>query len=196
MRRLFLRFTVAILAFSLGLVVNQIFAAAEVTRVPQVQKIEPVRPVIVEVPVPKSLPTPTPNVVFDYDASRFAPDGLYSIVGDQKDFVGFDSLEIWTSADDSGRIGGGINVYTSSYHAVVADIPIFGLINGRRFYFVTTPRSEEGVEYKFDGEFLQGGTLMDVAENKTVLKGKVTKWKDGQKVGERVVKFSVTHTGC
>jgi hypothetical protein len=63
---------------------------------------------------------------------------------------------------------------------------------------VVTRQSADGIEYRFDGEFLHRD-LSAVAnkENTPVLRGTLTKIKNGQKVAEAKVSFWLEQShGC
>jgi hypothetical protein len=140
-------------------------------------------------------PIPLSATQFDYDREQLVPDGTYYIHGSApRDFAEFDSFEIWTAYDEVNATGG-VQVYSASAAGLGTNDIAFALLTTKRLYFLTKP-SAEGVEYKFDGKFLRGGVLSDLAETVPLLEGKLTKLKDGKKIAERAVKFSITSHGC
>lgn len=191
MKLLFLHLMVAIGTFTGGMVVDKILTVkTQVVRSPQIQEVNPVVPMAVEVPLPQSLSTPTPKLIFDYEAEKFNPRGDYFIIGSKpKEFREFDWLEL-AMDEIHGQPRGHVMIHESQ--AIV-----FALITDQRLYVKTTSRSEEeGFDYTFDGEFLRGGVVSDAAPGKAVLRGKLTKLKQGRKVAECQVKFRVEYLGC
>ena len=66
-------------------------------------------------------------------------------------------------------------------------------IANKRISFVT--QSKKGVSYQFDGKFVEEEIKLkdendEEYTEKVVLKGRLTKWRDGKKIAESKVKFS------
>src|SRR5688572_2660182 len=81
MKRLILRFTVALLAFGFGLAINHV-VISRVQKPRTVWKLEPVvaQPLAAcptATPIPLPAPTPTQYLIFDYDPVKFDPRGTY-----------------------------------------------------------------------------------------------------------------------
>lgn len=198
MKRLVLHLMVAIGTFTGGMVVDKILAARpQVVLSPQIQEVHPVAPMLFDVSLPLSIPTPTPNLILDYEPERFAPRGDYFIIGSKpKEFREFDCLEL-AMDEIHGQPRGNVLVQTYSNGQYESQAIVFALITDHQLYVKTTSRSEEeGFDYTFDGEFLRGGVVSDAAPGKAVLRGKLTKLKQGRKVAECQVKFRVEYLGC
>ena len=198
MKRLLLQFLFSGLTFSMGVVAQRILATKpHVKPAAKIQAIEPVAVVKVETPPPISPALPTPNLILDYDPSKFYPAGCYQLIGNTpKGFTEFNSLELVTG-EIYGRPTGAITVYTQFDAEFEGESLVFGLVTPRHLYFLTSPSIKERFQYRFDGEFVRGGYMVsDVPEGKAVIKGKLTKLKDGKKIAEAMVKFSVIYDEC
>jgi hypothetical protein len=72
-------------------------------------------------------------------------------------------------------------------------------INDKRISFVT--QTKKGVSYQFDGKFIEAEELKiktpdgDEYTVDIILKGRLTKWRDGKKIAEARVKLAESH-GC
>ena len=195
MKRIALQLLVGMLTFSSGIAIQRIlFTEKRLEPTPQVEKVETVK--YIEVPVPASIPSPTPNLILDFN-SKFEPYGYYTIIGKKpKRFRDFDSVSLEVYVDDEGVGSGGIYVTTAVEHENNdGQSAVFGLVTQQRLFFVTAP-FESGFEYRFDGEFLRGNVVADAGPRKAVLRGTLTKTKNGKKIAECVVEFRVEHMGC
>jgi hypothetical protein len=197
MKRLILQFLFCVLTFSVGVAVQRILAIKHhLGPAPKVQAIEPVSLLKVETPPPISPPPPTPNLILDYDPLKFYPGGSYQLIGKPpKGLREFNSLELALGEID-GRPSGAIVVFANLEMEFENESLVFGLVTPRHLYFLTSPSVKEGFQYRFDGEFIGGNMTSDVPEGKTVIKGTLTKLKDGQKIAEALVKFGVIHDHC
>jgi hypothetical protein len=191
MKRLILQLAVATLAFGFGLVVDRVSISSTGGNEPTLQPPLPAAEKLVA-PTPVIVtptPSPTPHTVFDFDQRKFDPDGAYFIAGNRpKDFDEFSHLTISPFVQD-GQLRGDVWLLTET-HSTNETIPAaFALVTQRRVVFVSR-QSNDGFEYRFDGEFLYKN-LYAVAnkENTPVLRGTLTKIKNGQKVAEAVVSF-------
>ena len=196
MKRIALQLLVGMLTFSGGVTVQRIlFTEKHAESTPQVEKVETVK--YIEVPVPASIPSPTPNLILDYNPEKFEPYGYYTIIGKKpKGFHDFDglSLDVYENEDSGGL--GDIYVTTAVEHENYdGRAAVFGLVTQQRLFFVTAS-FESGFEYRFDGQFLRGNVVADAGERKVVLRGTLTKTKKGRKIAECVVEFRVEHMGC
>ena len=71
-------------------------------------------------------------------------------------------------------------------------------INGKRISLVT--QAKKGVSYQFDGKFVEEEIKLKDENGEEypeiiVLKGRLTKWRNGVKIAEAKVKFGLSH-GC
>ena len=203
MKRLILRFTVAILTFALGFAVDRILLARTYKDpVEETVKAEPVTPNIPAVNTPIAVPSvpsadPMLAEIFDYDPTKFDPSGSYYLLGNKpKEFGELDYIEIW-SGESEGKLSASIVVHTDASNSYETQYAVFSWITPRRLIFVTSPPSEGGFEYRFDGEFLRTNLASFDGQKKAVLSGTLTKIKTGQKISERVFSFRVEqHLGC
>lgn len=150
-------------------------------------------------------PAPPPTeFILDYDPETFNPRGTYYLLGRKhKDLREFECLEVVVEGRD-GKASGDATFYTNyfgkneEYHIITGngDYALSGSLTEKRLAFVATPISQEDFEFRFDGHFLRGGRVSDARRNEAVVKGRLTKLKDGVKVAEREVKFRVEYLGC
>jgi len=135
---------------------------------------------------------PTRRVILEYDPQRFDPAASYVFIGrTPRDFPEVLNLELWV---DRTAVDGPIIesfLYTGQSQPIV-----FALITERQLFFVTAPAPNTGIEYRFDGQFLRGGFMSEVDEGKVVLKGTLTKSKNGRTIAESVVRFQVVQDHC
>ena len=196
MKRIALQLLVGMLTFSGGIAIQRIlFTEKHAEPTPQVEKVETVK--YIEVPVPASIPSPTPILILDYNAKQFDPYGYYTIIGKKpKGFHDFDGLSLELYGNDVGNGTGDIYVTDQpEYENWDGRTATFGLVTQQRLFFVTAP-FENGFEYRFDGQFLLGNVVADAGPRKAVLRGTLTKTKKGRKIAECVVEFRVEHMGC
>ena len=193
MKRTFCRLLVAIATFLIGTTSHHVFDRHEVASpVPQSESVRdtfqdpdelPLRPQLVE-----------PAVVFDYDPTEFHPRGDYFILGPKpKEFREFDCLEI---AVDEDKISGQVSISTKVESEYDVNYEILGWVNKERIYIVAKPWSEENVGYRFEGEFLRQGEVWRAGKSEAVLKGRLSKTKNGETIAEAEVKFRIEYLGC
>ena len=72
----------------------------------------------------------------------------------------------------------------------------FALVSEQRLFFATSNLSNTEFEYWFDGKFLR--TDFEAVEGKevAVLRGTLTKTKNGRKIAEHTFNFRMEHLGC
>lgn len=192
MRRLFVHFVLMLFTFGLGLGVEWLFPQRRINN----QHPEVVVPAAVEAQpaAPVSLAAPAQHLIFDYDHTRFTPDGVYLVNGSTplefSEFNGFDLS--WSEFEN--RASGYVGLRTYSDNIYGNQTAIFALVTERRLFFATS-RDANGIEYRFDGEFVED-PKSHVDTNVTVLRGQLTKSKNGRKVAERVFNFRLEWIGC
>ena len=145
---------------------------------------------------PPPLPLPAvPEVVFDFDPTEFNPGGHYQILGRKpKGFREFDSFGL--PIDERGKVIGEVWLQYFVAEAYAANYAVSGSVTKERIYLVSQPLFEGDVEYRFEGEFLRQGELWRAGRSRAVLKGRLSKIKDGVKIAEAVVRFRVEYSGC
>ena len=161
-----------------------------------------VAPVVASVPQAPPAATPattdTPeHLIVDYNPEEFNAYGLlYIIDGPAVGFTDFDSLQLQLN-DPNEQYPGHISVNTrlvdGDFDEAIAKT---GLITERHLYFTTAPSSVSGFEYRFEGEFLVKDLESMKGTNKPVLRGTLTKSRNGRTMAEQVVTFRVERLGC
>jgi hypothetical protein len=139
-----------------------------------------VKPLVASLLVLSSLPALAQNT-----STRFDPDGTFWILGDTpNDFSEFGAINLNSKRSRQLPVQG------------------FELNNGKRLRFKTltvkrdnftfTTFELDGVSYAFSGKFLKGGVYSagDLDDTSPVLKGTLTKFRNGQKVAEAKLTFS------
>jgi hypothetical protein len=194
MKRLVLRFIVAIVAFGFGLAIHQV-VVPRVQKPRTVWKLEPiVAQPVAACPAATPLPTPTPTqyLIFDYNPVKFNPRGTYYPVSPLPDeFAEFDLFEI--ASDEFAGKGTGSAIVQIRPHSF--QNASFMLITEKRLSFFAAQRFDTDFEYRFEGEFL-GNPVRVAGTGKAAVRGTLTKMRDGRKVAERVVSFEVQYLGC
>ncbi len=205
MKRLIIHLVMALVTFFTGVTVTLVLTESHLSA-PDTnpQKVKPLTQNVPEAAAVGNSASPVPEFILDYDPEAFDPRGTYFILGRKpKDFREFDCFELVVEERD-GRASGDATLYTKyfgknkDYHITTGngDYTITGLLTKKRLAFVALPKSEEDFEFRFDGHFLRGGMVSDAGRNKAILKGRLTKLKDGVKVAEMDVKFRVEYLGC
>lgn len=211
MKRVILRVVALLLTFALGIAFNWLILPGEVDdaeprckvevvspealvqRIESIASITPLPPVS-SVPAPAA--TPKPHFILDYDPETFNPYGMYYIMGPKpKEFAGFDSFEVVLIGLENEP--GYISVFTNSekYNSDSTSA-VFAFVTERRLVFATTPTVNSKVEYRFEGEFLRTDFDAVAGTNKAVLRGTLTRSKNGRKLAESAVTFRMEHHGC
>lgn len=203
MKPLALRLVIVLLTFSLGVGLDRLITSQhEVDNTPQITTLAPISFVALD-PLPPPLPTPavtsepSPILIFDYDARRLNPDAVYTFLnGNPKGFGKHDYIYIEISRkieaieNTTDHVGFGIS-RDDGFEALPAS---FALVTNNRV-FLATGKTSDGFEYRFDGQFLRNGEIA-VALGKNVLKGKLTKTKNGRTVKEWTVKLGIAEDAC
>ena len=205
MKRVILRVGVMLLTFALGVAVEWLILRRAVNKTeppckvevvsPEalVQRLASVTPVAQVAPVPDA--TPKPHFILDYDPETFNPYGMYYILGPKpKEFANFDSFELVLIGGENDP--GYISVFTSGEYSSDSAMAVFALATEQRLIFATSPTNNSGVEYRFEGEFLRTDFNSVAGKNKAVLRGTLTRSKDGRTLAESTVTFRMEHHGC
>ena len=131
----------------------------------------------------KATPVVTsPSLIFDYDPSKFAPDGTYVMnwpaLAEFSEFRAFDVWRIQPEDPSSSYVG--IQTYFNNTYS--GQPAFFAYVNERRLFLVTES-NPEGLSYRVEGEFTQDpGANADTKI--PVLYAKLTKSKNGEKIAE------------
>jgi hypothetical protein len=194
MTRLILRLAVAMATFSMGAAIELLLTVNRHTPAtrPPVSKTAAVN--ADKAPAQLSGSSLPSDLVWDYDPKEFNPRGDYYILGRKpKHFREFACLEL---AVDHERPLGVVRIETWSDRTYNGHYVVSGSVTRQRLALVAIPSSEEDFEYNFSGEFSRGGVLSDAGRNEAVLKGKLTKSRNGVKIAECEVRFRIEYLGC
>jgi hypothetical protein len=168
----------------------------------------PVKPVVIDFPetgnevartVAAMTPTepakPKPIFVLDYDRRMFWPWAFFHAYGPMPKTFEIDSIEIGLNGaaeDDQGYIA----VYKMHDYTYKSASAVFALVTKQRLMFVTERMPHSEFAYRFDGEFLHTDFEKLGGTNTVVLRGTLTKMKNGQTIAKRTVSFTAEHLGC
>jgi len=140
---------------------------------------------------------PKPTLIFDYDLQKFYPLADYALTGKRPKGLSKDDsffVTIWHLDDtDTSHDYVAFSIFDERGNTDL--FASFALVTERRLFFVTQP-TDEGFVYRFNGEFLRRGVIIDSAEGEVVLKGTLTKTKHDRTLVEWPVRFKVIHEGC
>jgi len=211
MKRMILRVVVLVLTFIVGVAayglilrravndtrtpctVEVVSPEALVARIESIASITRLPPVAPVVPLPA--PTPKPYYILDYDPETFNPYGVYYMLGPKpKEFAKFESIELGIYGDYTEP--GSIRVFTQGIAYSDEADAVFALVTKDRLVFATSKTGESAVEYRFEGEFLRTKFSPVAGTNTPVLRGVLTRSKDGRKLAEATVSFRFEHLGC
>ena len=185
MKRLILRFAVAILAFVFGVVAERIFISRAPVELPKVERCDPSRVEVKTVFVPPAAPPPLE--IFDFDSPP--PAGTFYLSKRPKGFeeIGFLNLWWWEQTDE-GEIHGKATINAEAHGGSDRQRTVVSLITRRRVLLITESESGKGFGYRFDGEFVQSNNLQALADaGKSIIRGTLTKTKNGKKVAQSSV---------
>lgn len=209
MKRMILRVVVLLLTFVVGVAAYWLILRRTVNETPTPCKVEVVspdalvariesiaslRPIPPVAPLPA--PTPKPHYILDYDPETFNPYGVYYMLGPKpKEFAKFQSIELVVYEGDTDS--GAIRIYTQGLGDYTNDVSaVFALVTKDRLVLATSKTADGGVEYRFEGEFLRKD-FDSVAGRKTpVLRGVLTRSKDGRTLATATVSFWFDTIGC
>jgi hypothetical protein len=179
--------TVAILAFGLGIVIDRLFISPKLIEAPKVERCDPSRIEVKTIFVPPGAPPPLE--IFDLDGDSFPPTGTFYLSKTPTDFEDFNFLNLWWWRPNGEIEGDGvINVQTKGVSEEHRTLVL--LVTRRRVLIVTESQSGSGLGYRFEGEFVQHKNLQALADSgKPILRGTLTKTKNGKKVFQRSVSF-------
>ena len=206
MKRVILRVVTMLLAFVVGVAAYWLILRRAVnnTTTPPckvevvspeavVQRLASITPVAPVAPVPAA--TPKPHFILDYDPETFYPYGLFYLIEPKpKEFASFESLELALYGDYTDP--GYIRIFTQGTNYSDEASAVFALVTKKRLVFATSQTRESHVEYRFEGEFLRTNFDSVTGKNTPVLRGVLTRSKDGRKLAEATVSFRFEYLGC
>jgi len=205
MRRIILWVAAILITFSFGVGADKLWwhfmaAPPAPATVERAQFDFPVPQEVVFAPAPAPLPPPPPklNVILDCDDEFYLSAAFYIMGSKPKEFADIDSVSIYLSP--------GVADYPAEFHVNVRQgddddryesaTATFGLVTDRRIFFVTSKLSNNDFEYRFDGEFLRKDFDTVSGEKKAVLRGTLTKMKNGRTVAQHEFTFWMQEEGC
>jgi|ERR1043165_610906 hypothetical protein len=203
MRRFILWIAAISITFAIGVGADRLwwhFLSAP----PSQTKAEPVAVVpqreVVYVPAPAPPPPPPtppkPHLILDYDSKQLSVWAVFYIMGPQsKEFADIDSIEAELSPE-SVDYPGNILISTHSGDEYDQANAIFGLVTNQRFFFATEKLGKGDFEYRFDGKFVRTDFDVVAGKQKAVLRGTLTKMKNGLTIAEQEFTFRMDYMGC
>jgi len=136
-----------------------------------------------------------PTGLLDYNLAKFEPTGSYfPLTTLPKEFAEVGFFDITVSHVD-GESWGTAYVETERGKAHDFRSAEFLLITERRVFFVTAAHEDNGFAYRFEGNFL-ANPASEMDSGRAVVKGTLSKTKNGRTVAECKVSFEVKYLGC
>jgi hypothetical protein len=196
MKNLVVRALAVALAFLSGIGVSRLSSS----EAPTVRKSPIVEIYGMLVPPTSLLPATTVNTqaeplsIFDFDITEFNPNGTYLPIGESpKAFKNFAGIYIETNETNSGELVRYINITTAERDD---EIERFTLVTRKQLLFTTQP-TVQGIAYRFVGEFLRSGDVSNARRSGVaVLRGKLTKTRNGQRIAESEMSFKIEVFNC
>ena len=153
---------------------------------------------VVYLPAPPPPPPSPPKrtLILDFDSKQLEVSAAFYIMGPQsKEFADIDSIEAELNPQ-SLDYPGSIAVYTHKGNEYDTAYATFGLVTDQRLFFVTEKLGKGDFVYRFDGKFVR--TDFDVVDRKdrAVLRGTLTKMKNGRTIAQQEVTFRMEYMGC
>ena len=203
MRRFILWIAAILITFAIGVGADRLwwhfFTARPVpTTIEQVAVDLPVpqREIIyVPAPPPPPPPPPKPNMILDYDDENGVSAIFYVMGAKPKAFDDIDGLEIMLDPNSSDYPGS-ISVTTRVDDQYDNAPATFALVTGRRIFFATSKLANKDFEYRFEGEFLRRDFETVAGKEKAVLRGTLTKTRNGRTVAQHEFTFWMEYLGC
>ena len=202
MRRFILWIAVILITFAIGVGADRLwwhFLAAP----PAPAQVEPVAEIavpqreVVYVPAPAPpAPRPNPHLILDYDSESLSTWAIFYIMGPQsKEFADIDSIETELSLE-STNYPGMILVSTHNGDEYDNANASFGLVTNQRLFFATERLGKADFTYVFDGKFVRTDFNVVAGKNKAVLRGTLTKMKNGRTIAQQEFTFRMDYMGC
>jgi hypothetical protein len=189
MKRLILHVALMLVTFTFGVALDRLLWEPHVETLPALKLIE-------FPPAPPAPPATSTEIILDYDVEEFNPFGAYEIMGSKpKSFAKFQGIELAVSGNQD--YPGYVSVYNvESYKEHDGAAATFALVTEERVFFVTGKTALSDIEYRFDGKFLRTDFDSVAGEYKPVLRGTLTKTRNGRKLAEHTFNFRMYHLGC
>ena len=206
MRRFILWIAAILITFAIGVGADRLWwhfftaSPAPATVEPAAAEVIVPQREVVYVPAPAPAtptpPPPQPHLILDYDPKGPSVWAAFYIMGPQpKEFADIDSIEAMLSPE-SPDYPGTISVFAHEGNVYDEAEATFGLVTDRRIFFATGKRGDRDIEYRFDGEFLRKDFDAVAGKNKAVLRGTLTKMKNGRTIAQQEFTFRMEYMGC
>jgi hypothetical protein len=201
MRRVILWIVAILITFAIGTGADSFRRYLFTKETPAAEKVEAAplevaAPVFAPiVPFPESA-APAPNLILDYNPEKLDHYGALYIMGPAPEgFRDFECIALGLSGARADEDFDYITVYgdKSTGEWTPAN---FALVTERYLYFTTEPSKEQGFQYRFEGEFLVKNFAAAEGKNKGVVRGTLTKSKNGHTIAEQTVTFRMEYMGC
>lgn len=203
MKRLMLSLVMMSLTFASGVGIDRLFWHLESNMIEK-DTVNPVPLAVVETivrqpPVDPPAPPPAPAPpILNYSSKVHAADGAYYWMGPRpKAFAEFRSLDLLTQSTPTDQPPGYMAwIYAEANNDYYNPPAVFGVITDTRLFIVFTQTSELDFEYRLEGEFVRTDFESVANKDKAVIRGTITKYRDGKKVAESSVSFRLEILGC
>ena len=203
MKSVLLYLVAPLITFTLGVATNRLLTKPPVVQTPPQPIVErltdipaPVAQSYAPAPQAQSEAAPIPTFILDYPKNPVGISGTFYIMGKKpKEFADFNFIEVYIPGDRdvntaSISVLGEFNEVWNSFNAS------FTLVTEQKLFFVTSKGTESDFEYRFEGEFVRTDFEKVANKNVEVLRGTLTKTKDGRKIAERKFSFHLEQHGC
>lgn len=203
MKHLILTLGTMFLTFGIGVGIDRlIWQRSEVNTSTEAQLVDlevvkaKVGPAVMDPPVAAN--APLPPIIFNYAKESFVPDGAYYWMGRRpREFADFTTFELFVTMsipwDEPTGYAASIYTNVNDPHHQPA---IFGVVTDKRVFFIVAQTSESDFEYHFDGEFVRKDFESVVNKDKAVLRGVLTKYRNGKVIAEAKASFRFAYMGC
>lgn len=205
MRRFILWIAAILITFAIGVGADRLWWHF-FTAPPAPTKVEPAataeiafpqREVVYLPPAPPPPPSPPKrSLILDYDSKKLSVWAIFYIMGSQsKEFADIDSIEAELNPESEDSPGS-IAVYTHTRDQYETAYAIFGLVTDQRLFFATEKLGKGDVSYRFEGKFVRTDFDVVAGKDKAVLRGTLTKMKNGRTIAAQEFTFRMEYMGC
>jgi len=200
MRCVILWIVTILITFAIGTGFDSLWRYLAAKESPAAAKLE-AAPAEVTAPVavttaPAPAPAPAPNLILDYNREKIDHYGALYIMGPAPEgFRDFECIALGLSGMHDDEDSDYIVVYGDNGTDEWTPAN-FALVTERYLYFTTEPSKEQGFQYRFEGEFLVKDFRPVEGKNRAVVRGKLTKSKNGRTLAEQTVTLRMQYMGC
>jgi len=196
MRRVILWIVTILITFAIGTGFDSLWRYLAAKESPAAAKLE-AAPAEVTAPVAvTTAPAPAPNLILDYNREKIDHYGALYIMGPAPEgFRDFECIALGLSGMHDDEDSDYIVVYGDNGTDEWTPAN-FALVTERYLYFTTGASKEQGFQYRFEGEFLVKNFAAVAGKNKSVVRGTLTKSRNGRTLAERTITFRMEYMGC